>query len=252
MNGRLKRYVTKQIDSVSGYLNAIDATTITLLGQYQIDHDIGGSLCEMGVHHGKLFFILALLRQSDQKSLAIDLFEDGTENPQAVHRGRDTAFFRHRERFGIALGEDELIKGDTRLLKPEDILSRIGKARMISVDAGHLYDEVANDLALAGQVTADNGVIIADDYFNTVWPDVTGATNAFIDSSGWRPFLITPGKLYLCRPQYFATYDAFVKSVEGRKKISTRQVQFNKLPLTQWRMSPRRQFLWDRLAIGRL
>ena len=232
----LDRYLRKEIHGVAGYLAPIDAEAIAALGKFQSANGVKGDLCELGVHHGRLFFILAHLRAAGEKALPVDLFLDGAGNDNAIHRGRDKAFFNHLERFKIHL--EDVLTANTLELAPDDLLKRIGRARIVSVDAGHLYDEVANDLRLAKGILTDDGVIIADDYFNIYWPDVTTATNDFLtQNSDFAPFLITPGKLYICRTSATDRYGRFAHEFTASDKIRARTVELNKVQLIAARLS---------------
>jgi hypothetical protein len=234
----LDLYLRKNIDSVAGYLTTLDAETIAALGKFQTANDVAGDLCELGVHHGRLFFILAHLRQPGEKALPVDLFLDGDGNDNDTHRGRDKAFFNNSKRMNIDL--DDVLTANTQDLSPKDLLDRINKARIISVDAGHLHDEVANDLELARAILTDDGVIIADDYFNIYWPGVTTATNAFIAEPGdFAPFLITSGKLYICRKDKLELYEKFAREVAAMEGVSSRMVDMNGMPLLAVRMGQR-------------
>ena len=249
---RLDRYLRKQIDTVSGYLIPIDALAISALGKFQTGKGIRGGLCEFGVHHGRLFFILAHLRRHGEKVLACDLFEDGAGNDNRIHRGRATAIFRNIKRLGIDIADDEILIGNTLELKPENITSRIGNPRLVSVDAGHLYNEVANDLALSAAILAPEGVIIADDYFNLYWPDVTTATNAFLENSdgAFAPFLITPGKLYICRSEYLPVYREYLQQLTASPSVRSRSAELNKRTITAIRLSRRGE--WQHRLRGML
>lgn len=235
---RLDRYLRKEIHTVAGYLATIDATAISELGRFQSANGVKGDLCEIGVHHGRLFFILALLRQVGEKALPVDLFLDNSGNDNEVHRGRDKAFFNNSKRLNIE--PDDVLIGNTLELKLGDFEQRIGKARIISVDAGHLYQEVANDLELAAGIVSDDGVIIADDYFNILWPDVTTATNDFLKNRPeFVPFLITPGKFYICKRDKLDLYKAFAERLRTVQDVVSRSVEFNRMPLVAIRFGRR-------------
>lgn len=72
----LRNYLRWKTYSVNGYLKSLEARLIVGLMGWQTSNKIVGGLAEIGVHHGKLFFLLALSRQVGEKSLAIDLFEE--------------------------------------------------------------------------------------------------------------------------------------------------------------------------------
>ena len=70
----LDRYVSRSMGTVQGYLTSLDARLVAALLSCQDEGNIAGHLCEIGVHHGKLFLMLALARRPGERSLAIDLF----------------------------------------------------------------------------------------------------------------------------------------------------------------------------------
>jgi hypothetical protein len=95
---------------IKGYLKSLDAAVIAAIGQQQSIDGVRGGLAEIGVHHGKLFFILSLLRQDGEKLLAMDLFEDDEGNRGTSQSGRDMAFFRNIEALGVSVAQDEILK----------------------------------------------------------------------------------------------------------------------------------------------
>ena len=72
--------------------------------------------------------------------------------------------------------------------------------RFFSVDGGHRYDDVAHDIRLAAAPLHPRGIIVADDFMNAQWPEVTLAVADWLREPGnpIAPFLCTPSKLYLC------------------------------------------------------
>jgi len=195
----LDRYVTGSIATVQGFLTSLDAQLIRALLCYQSDNNVTGNLCEIGVHHGRLFFMLALARRANERALAIDLFEDDVENVKTQHAGRDRALFENARRLGIELSEEETLKASSLDIKPADILARAsGPIRFFSIDGGHSYEHVENDLQLAQQTLAGQGIIAVDDFFNIGWVDVSFATYDFLRrANDIVPFAITPKKIYL-------------------------------------------------------
>ena len=176
----LRNYLHSKIYSVNGYLKSLDARLIVALASWQTNNKIAGGLAEIGVHHGKLFFLLALCRQVGEKSLAIDLFEDDEMNASTRFGGRSRAFSTHAANLNVALESTEVQKADSLTLTPDDILSRVGRVRIFSVDGGHLYHHVAHDLPLVFSTLAPRGVIVVDDFCNSEWPEVTSATYDFV------------------------------------------------------------------------
>jgi len=104
----LEKYITRSMESVQGYLTSLDARAIAALLSWQDTNNIEGHLCEVGVHHGRLFLMLALARRAGERALAIDLFEDDAINANTRQAGRDRALFANAQRLGIELLEEEI------------------------------------------------------------------------------------------------------------------------------------------------
>jgi methyltransferase family protein len=207
----LRNYLRWRIYSINGYLKSLDARLIVALAAWQTANKIVGGLAEIGVHHGKLFFLLALSRQIGEKSLAIDLFEDDEMNASTRFGGRNRAFSTHAANLNVTLKSTEVLKADSLTLTSDDIMSRVGKVRIFSVDGGHLYHHVAHDLPLAFSILAPGGVIVMDDFCNSEWPEVTSATYDFVRAQEGKivPAILTRNKLYLAPPDIASAYGEF-------------------------------------------
>ena len=207
-------YLRYGMFSVAGYLDLLDARIMRLLLAFQGEKGILGNLCEIGVHHGRLFLILALCRRANERALAIDLFEDDKFNfPSRHHRGRDRALITNALRLGISLSEDEILKTSSLDIQEKDILARtVGPMRFFSIDGNHGYRYFENDLRLATRTISNEGIIVVDDFFNVNFPDVTFAAYNFLKNTDEVvPFLVTPSKLYLTRPSMAIAYQAQVR-----------------------------------------
>jgi Methyltransferase domain len=216
----LRNYLHWKIYSVNGYLKSLDARLIVALAGWQTANKIVGGLAEIGVHHGKLFFLLALSRQIGEKSLAIDLFEDDEMNASTRFEGRSRAFSTHAASLNVLLESTEVLKADSLTLTADDILCRVRKVRIFSVDGGHLYHHVAHDLPLVLSTLAAGGVIIVDDFCNSEWPEVTSATYDFVRAQEGKivPAILTKNKLYLTPPDIASEYAEFATRFAAREK----------------------------------
>jgi Methyltransferase domain len=194
----LDKYIARSMETVQGYLTNLDAQLIAALLTYQNENNINGDLCEIGVHHGRLFLMLALARRANERALAIDLFEDDAINRNTQHAGRDRALLVNAQRLGIQLSDEEILKTSSLDIDASDILKRAtGRIRFFSVDGCHLYQHVENDLRLVEDTLADEGIIAVDDFFNKDWADASFATYDFLRrTDAIVPFAIT-SKLYL-------------------------------------------------------
>jgi hypothetical protein len=215
----LDRYVSRSMKSVHGFLSSLDAQVIEALLLHQREANIAGHLCEIGVHHGRLFLMLALARQRGERALAIDLFEDDPMNANTEHAGRDGALFKNAQRLRIELSNEEIFKTSSLDLKPADIVARTtGPIRFFSIDGGHFYRHVENDLRLAQQTLSTEGIIAVDDFFNIGWADVSFATYDFLrNTDSVVPFAVTPTKIYLAPSAAAEKYKACLR---GRPDIA--------------------------------
>jgi hypothetical protein len=221
----LDNYISRSMRTVQGYMTALDARVVAALLSWQDENDVKGHLCEIGVHHGRLFLMLALARRPGERALAIDLFEDDAINSNTRHAGRNRALSTNAQRLGIGLSEEETFKTSSLDINAADILKRTtGRIRFFSVDGCHLYHEVENDLRLAEQTITADGVIAVDDFFNTEWADVSFATGDFLlRTNAIVPFAIT-SKLYLAAPEAAEKYKTALLGCAAIARISNVQI----------------------------
>src|SRR5262245_60141233 len=71
------RYGCKLVD---GWLLPDAARMIVALARKQEETGVHGNVAEIGVHHGKLFLLLALLARPNETALAVDLFDEQDKN----------------------------------------------------------------------------------------------------------------------------------------------------------------------------
>jgi hypothetical protein len=194
---------------VPGWLHWYTARIILDLSRIQVDAGFEGAVGEIGVYMGRLFILLKLLARPHEKAIAIDVFEDQHLNVDQSGRGDRIAFLTNLERWA-STRDVELIQRSSLEVSPEEIIARVGKCRIISVDAGHTEECTLNDLCLAEAAAADHGIIILDDFFNALWPDVaTGTARYLFDcKTTMRPFAISPKKVYLAREAFHHKYQS--------------------------------------------
>jgi Methyltransferase domain len=166
---RLDAYVRYNY-KVPGWLHWYSARIIVDLSHIQVNAGFEGAVGEIGVHMGRLFILLKLLASPHEKAIAIDVFEDQHLNVDRSGCGDQIAFLTNLERWA-STRDVELIQRSSLEVSPEEIIARVGKCRIISVDAGHTEECTVNDLYLAEAAASDHGIIILDDFFNAYWPD---------------------------------------------------------------------------------
>lgn len=173
----LMRYVESGHKTVNGWLNPTAIHAVVTLSSAQRRHGIGGSVSEIGVHHGRLFILLHLLTEPPELSVAWDLFEHQDENVDTSGRGDRAVLLRNLARHCCDESRIRLVAGNSLTLDRARILDAGGgPVRLFSVDGGHTTGTTFNDLALAEQTLCDGGLVILDDFFNPSWPGVAEGT----------------------------------------------------------------------------
>lgn len=209
----LQRYVRGGHRRVDGWLSRLDASLIATVGQWQSTAGIAGAVGEIGVHHGRLFILLALLRKPGERAFAIDLFDDQQFNIDQSGQGDETAFRNNLVRFGVEPGSIEVVKGNSMALAWAGLADRLGPAvRLFSIDGGHTAEITRHDLGIADDSLGDGGVIVLDDYFNPEFPAVSEGMCRFMVErpQALAPFAIGDNKLLLARPDWAGRYRAML------------------------------------------
>jgi hypothetical protein len=192
------------------------------LDAVQRDNDISGAVAEIGVHHGKFFIGLHLLRREQERSVAIDVFADQHLNLDGSGRGDVDKFLANMHRWAST---DGLVvhQGDSTSLDNPTFRELAGSpVRFFSVDGGHTEDVVFSDMNLAEAALVDGGILIADDVFNERWPGVTVGTLRYLQKSGTlAPFAIGFNKVFFSQPDYAEIYrHAVVDKCNSTMRIS--------------------------------
>jgi len=206
----LADYLRTGLYKVPGYAHEWDLQLFADVLGWQSARGLRGDIAEIGVHHGRSFLVLALARLAGEKAVAFDLFEDDYFNADdQQHNNRGTGFFATLAKYNITLSPDEIVKGSSLDLKAAALAEKYQPFRFFSIDGGHFYHHVANDLDLAAATLADFGVICVDDWMNDYWPEVSIAAGNFLRDQPHRlaPFLMNQNKLYLCKPEYVDTLE---------------------------------------------
>ena len=102
---------------VFGWLESEVLTILEVLNSVQKDNGTNGSAAEIGVHHGKLFIGLHLLKRPTELSVAIDVFGDQELNVDASGGG-DIAKFRANVRRWSSTDGLVVHQGDSTELEP--------------------------------------------------------------------------------------------------------------------------------------
>ena len=208
-------YLKRGYRKVGGWLFPYSARFIDGLLDLQLEADVRGAVGEIGVHHGKLFILLALGRRADEAAFAIDVFGDQHLNADGSGAGDRSIFLANTRRWLAAeTGRLDVLQRSSLDVRPEEILERSGPVRMASIDGGHTEDCVINDLMLVQSVLAPKGVVILDDLFNEFWAEVSSGVARYLHdpAARLRPFAITPNKTYFTAAEDVTFYRRSLRS----------------------------------------
>lgn len=194
---------------IEGWLH-LDALMLLLgLHRIQREHGTAGAVAEIGVHHGRLFLALALLRDAAEQAIAVDVFERQDLNPDRSGRGDRAAFEANLAAWGAA-ARTHILARDSLTLAAEEIQALAGPpgVRLFSVDGSHTFRHATNDLRLAEACLAPGGAILLDDWFHAQWPEVTEAGLIHLRGGESRvlPVALAGMKLVLVRREEHAAW----------------------------------------------
>ncbi len=216
MTAHRDRYLKRGLRRIHGWLSPYSAQFIRSVTDIQAQASEAGAVAEIGVHHGKLFILLALSARPGETALAIDVFGDQHLNTDQSGRG-DRAVFQQNIGKWAPDASVKTIQKSSLDVTADEILAACGPLRLASIDGGHTEECVQNDLRLIEATLTRRGVVILDDYFNQSWPGVSSGTAKYLldPTSRLRPFAISPNKLYLAFDEASAFYRAALRHKDG-------------------------------------
>ena len=206
---------------VEGWLYPNAMQLIEYIDRCQDKMDVRGNLGEIGLFHGKLFIFLYLLARREENVVGVDLFVE--DNWDTFHKNLEPYIYP---------GKDPVIvKSDSVELTADAFIDLAGGPyRILSVDGGHLVDEVLHDLRVANAVLAEGGVLLLDDYFDPRWHGVSEATNRFYlgdDDIRIAPFLYAGNKTFFATTPHHRAYREAVEDAIDMTSDEVRTTSFH-------------------------
>lgn len=198
----------RNLPAIEGMVLPSSAYISAGLAQLQARQGLGGNIVEIGVYHGKYLMGLATSVQSDERVIAVDLFEDQDQNvdlPGYGEAGFDAelraltqdVFLGNMSTY-CADADVLVIKRSSLDVTADELMPHGEKVRFFSVDGGHTRDVFLNDIRLAEATLAPHGIVAIDDILNQDWPGIiTGAVRYFDGPTRLRPVAFIANKL-LC------------------------------------------------------
>lgn len=210
---------------ISGWIDSPILLVLQTLNAEQRRLAVKGGVAEIGVHHGRLFVGLELLRDAAESSVAIDVFDDQDLNVDKSGRGNLASFQRNLRLHSPNSGSVTVIQSDSTKLDAATLAAH-GPFRIFDVDGGHMPNVVASDMRLAAATASDGGIIMGDDIFNPLWPGAMDGTVQWLQSqSDCTPFAICFNKV-LFSNMYAAEYQAALRSLAHRRHWTVAEREF--------------------------
>lgn len=160
--------------------------------------EIDGEFCELGVAFGKSAIAISLLKNRDDFLYLYDLFCSDVKLEDA-HNNLET--------YGKIQSLDWRIV-DLMELEPNDIY--FGKTlKFLHIDSCHQHTALLHDLNNFIPKMHDDGIVVVDDWNDSMYPGVNTAVSEFLLScpgKNWRIFCIGSNKAYLCRKHNIEKY----------------------------------------------
>ena len=168
-----------QFGAISGMFSLDAALLMAAYAQLAAEEGVRRDTLEIGVHHGLSAILVAALRGSEARFVAIDLFEDQQGlNVSRSGAGNKSRFIGNMARF---FGDD---LGFLRpIAAPSSTVSALDLGHSYSfchIDGGHSPEETYGDLLLCSTVGLPGAIIVLDDYFNPSYPGVSEGAIRFM------------------------------------------------------------------------
>jgi len=203
-------YLTGGYTSVVGMSSQFAAGICCGLLRIQTAAGVKGPVVEIGAFEGRFFIALTKALAPGEVALGIDLFD--WPNPEVQDR-----FVANCDKYGIPPQQRIVWKTDSRTMKPDDILAKLGGARprFIHIDGEHSRQALTADLERATTVMAPEGILVLDDMLHPGYPTLMVAVHEYLERHPEmcvlaiidRETIVAATKFVLCRKDWFKRYE---------------------------------------------
>jgi len=203
--------------SIQGWVGDRIYQIVDFIKLYHEQHGTRGDIAEIGVHHGKLFVILAAVARPDETCVAVDVFEDQQLNVDSSGNGSRAVFEGHlKTHFPDLLDRIKIVACDSMSITPGTAAAKLSErgVRLFSIDGGHTVAHVVNDLSIAQELLVSSGVVLLDDFLGPMWPSVSEGFFKYMSIANRRlaPFLVFQNKLFLTT---FSEHEQVLQGLRG-------------------------------------
>ncbi|MFH8381730.1 class I SAM-dependent methyltransferase [Kitasatospora sp. NPDC018058] len=192
--------VPAKLDDIPGWFFGLDRAAFAHLLSRQSEAGVKGDVLELGSYLGRSAVLLGDHLRTGERLTVCDLFDseagDADNAAEMAMSYRKTLTRSAFESNYLAFHAElpEIVQAPTSVLADGRIPA--GSCRFVHVDASHLYEHVAGDIAVAKAALAEDGLVALDDYRSEHTPGVSAAVWEAVFTDGLRPVLLTPMKFY--------------------------------------------------------
>ncbi|HEX6609502.1 MAG TPA: class I SAM-dependent methyltransferase [Hyphomicrobiaceae bacterium] len=204
------RYLDGGYATVVGMSSRFAAAVTCGLMRIQTELGVKGPVAEIGTFEGRFFIAMAHALEDGETALGIDLFD--WPNPEVIDR-----FEANCAKHGVPAEKRITWRADSRKMKPEDLLAKLGgeRVRLFHVDGEHSRHALTRDLELATAVLADGGVIVLDDMLHPGYPTLMVAVQDYLQRHSEmvvlciidRETIVAATKFVICQATWFKRYE---------------------------------------------
>lgn len=230
----LQNYRDEVSTKISGYFSPALLELYEFFDTVQKELNLQGGAAEIGVHQGKSFIPLVLLK-NDEMNLAIDVFEEQQFNIDHSGHGNFEIFKSNLNQYAPN-AKVLIVKSDSNFLTSKfifDFLNKYKRISLFSIDGSHTASATYNDILLAEKLCYYGSLVFLDDYYNQDWPGVHEGLLRYLLFSPvkFRPLLYTTNKMILCSNSMFPLWnDKLCSFLQTYKTWRFKQVE-----LTGWK-----------------
>lgn len=208
----LDTFMSEGFKNIEGWCSPFVAKFVKALDEMQRQRGVRGGIAEVGVHHGLLFIMLNQVCEADERSYAIDIFEDQSLNVDYSGQGSKSAFVENLKRYDRHRGDNvSIISADSTAVEMSKLIKE--PVRFFSVDGGHTVEHTICDLHSAHAALHPEGVVILDDILNSHWLGVLeGAVLFMSQKPTLMPFAIGHNKMFFAQLSHVDRYRQLFKS----------------------------------------
>jgi SAM-dependent methyltransferase len=199
----------ERIYEVPGFFQPLDAVLFARLFAAQDEVGVAGDVLEIGSFYGRAAILLGFLKDEGDVLHVCDLFEDtpptrAGQMELAAFSGRMPTRVEFEAWFGSFHDTVPVIhQVPSSVLNASELGPR--SFRFVHLDGSHVYEAVMRDIATAGELVAEGGVVAFDDFANVGYPGVAAALWPAVMESDLEPFACSSSKLYATLGRDWAT-----------------------------------------------